>query len=315
MKPTIMKPKVAFFGSPAFALPVLKTILEHFEVVLVVTQPDKPSGRGMKLTPPAVAAKALELGLPLSQPAKLKNNLEFAGSLRDSGADVAVTCAYGKILPASLLEIPKYGFLNVHTSLLPKYRGAAPIQWAVINGDSETGVTVMQTDPGMDTGAILLQESIAISPSETVLELAPKLSSLGASMIVSALEQLDSLTPVPQDDSLATPARMLEKEDARIDWSLDAKTIFDRYRGLAGWPGSYFVFQGKRVKVLKMRLSNASGPSGQVLALNEGLTVAATTGALELLITQPEGKPIMNALDWARGYQVQTATQLELKSS
>ncbi len=311
MKPAIIKPRVAFFGSPEFALPVLTAILEHFEVVLVVTQPDKPSGRGMKLTPPVVAAKALELGLTLSQPAKLRNNLEFARVLRDSGADVAVTCAYGKILPASLLEIPKYGFLNVHTSLLPKYRGAAPIQWAIINGETETGVTVMQTDPGMDTGAILLQESLAISPVETVLELSPRLSSLGASMIVRALGQLDSLTPIPQDNNLATHARMLEKEDARIDWTLDAKTIFDRYRGLAGWPGSYFLFQGKRVKVLKMQLSNASGVVGQVLELGDGVTVAAATGALELLVTQPEGKPKMTALDWARGYQVKTGTQLE----
>jgi methionyl-tRNA formyltransferase len=315
MKPTITKPRVAFFGSPEFALPVLSAILEHFEVVLVVTQPDKPSGRGMKLTPPAVAAKALELGLPLSQPAKLKNNLEFAQKLRDSGADVAVTCAYGKILPASLLEIPPFGFLNVHTSLLPKYRGAAPIQWAVINGETETGVTVMQTDPGMDTGAILLQESIPISSVETVLELSPRLSSLGATMIVDALEQLGSLTAIPQDSNLATHARMLEKEDAFINWTLDAKTIFDRYRGLAGWPGSYFLFQGKRVKIIKMRPSNASGHSGQVLELGDGVTVAAASGALELLVTQPEGKPKMNALDWARGYQVKPGTQLEIKAS
>ncbi len=315
MKPTIMKPRVAFFGSPEFALPVLMAICDHFEVVLVVTQPDKPSGRGMKLGPPAVAAKASELGLKLSQPAKLKNNLEFAGVLRDSGAEVAVTCAYGKILPASLLEIPRYGFLNVHTSLLPKYRGAAPIQWAVINGETQTGVTVMQTDPGMDTGAILLQESLSISPLETALELAPRLSSLGASMIVSALTQLDSLTPMPQDNNFATHARMLEKEDARIDWNLDAKIIFDRYRGLAGWPGSYFVFRGKRTKVIKMQLGRRSGRAGQVLEFENVVTVAAKTGSLELETVQPEGKPKMNAVDWARGYQVRTETQLEMDAS
>jgi methionyl-tRNA formyltransferase len=312
MKPAIIKPRVAFFGSPEFALPVLTAILEHFEVVLVVTQPDKPSGRGMKLTPPAVAARALELGLKLAQPAKLKNNLEFADTLRNSGADVAVTCAYGKILPANLLEIPKYGFLNVHTSLLPKYRGAAPIQWALINGDTETGVTVMQTDPGMDTGAILMQESIAISPIETVLELAPRLSSLGASMIVSALGRLDSLTPIPQDDHLATHARMLEKEDARIDWNLDAKTIFNRYRGLAGWPGSYFLDQGKRIKILEMNIRDQSGRAGEVLGFGDGVIVAAQTGSLELITVQPEGKPKMNALDWARGYQIKAAMKLEL---
>jgi methionyl-tRNA formyltransferase len=306
-----MKPRVAFFGSPEFALPVLAAILEHFEVVLVVTQPDKPSGRGMKLTPPAIAAKALELGLKLEQPTKLKNNLEFAQKLRDSDADVAVTCAYGKILPASLLEIPRYGFLNVHTSLLPKYRGAAPIQWAVINGDVVTGVTVMQTDPGMDTGAILLQESLSIAASETVLELSPRLSRLGATMIVTALENLDSLKPIPQDNSLSTHARMLEKEDARIDWSLDAKTIFDRYRGLAGWPGSYFEHQGKRIKILEMQIRDQSGQAGQVLELADGVIIAARTGSLELLVVQPEGKPKMNALDWARGYQIKAGTQLE----
>ncbi len=309
-----MNPKVAFFGSPEFALPVLGAICDHFEVVLVVTQPDKPSGRGMKLSPPAVAAKALELNLTLEQPAKLRNNLAFAQKLRDSGADVAVTCAYGKILPASLLEIPRYGFLNVHTSLLPKYRGAAPMQWAIINGETETGVTVMQTDPGMDTGAILLQESLNISESETVLELAPRLSILGATMIVSALENLDSLKPIPQDNALASHARMLEKEDARIDWTLDATTIFNRYRGLAGWPGSYFLCQGKRVKVLEMRPSNQSGQAGQVLDLALGVIVAAATAALELRTVQPEGKPKMNALDWARGapHQTRHATRAEI---
>ena len=308
-----MKPRVAFFGSPAFALPVLTAILEHFEVVLVVTQPDKPSGRGMKLTPPAVAVRALELGLRLEQPAKLKNNLEFAAKLGESAADVAVTCAYGKILPAKLLEIPKFGFINVHTSLLPKYRGAAPIQWAIINGDTVTGVTVMQTDPGMDTGAILLQESLSISASETALSLAPRLSKLGASMIVNALENLDSLQAIPQDSSLATHARMLEKDDAWIDCTTNASQIYNKYRGLAGWPGSYFVFAGRRVKVLEMRPLKASGQAGQMLEFAEGVVVAAADGALELLVVQPEGKSQMAALDWARGYQVKAGAQLELQ--
>ena len=310
-----MKPKVAFFGSPAFALPVLRAICDRFEVVLLVTQPDKPSGRGMKLTPPAVAARALELGLPLEQPAKLRNNLEFAAKLRESGADVGVTCAYGKILPASLLEIPKYGFINVHTSLLPKYRGAAPIQWAIMSGDTKTGVTIMQTDPGMDTGAILLQESLVISESETALELAPRLSSLGATMIVSALENLDLLKPVLQDNDLATHARMLEKDDARIDWTQPARVIFNWYRGLTGWPGSYFMLNGKRIKVLEMRPVSVSGRAGQVFEFAEGVVVAANEGALELLVVQPEGKPQMRALDWARGYQVKPGSQLELWKS
>jgi methionyl-tRNA formyltransferase len=306
-----MKPKVAFFGSPAFALPVLSAILEHFEVVLVVTQPDKPSGRGMKLNPPAVAVRALELGLPLAQPAKLKVNLEFAANLRNSCADVAVTCAYGKILPASLLEIPGYGFINVHTSLLPKYRGAAPIQWALINGEPETGVTIMQTDPGMDTGPILTQQSLRIAPQETALELAPRLSSLGASMIVHALGNLDSLRPIPQDTALATHARMLEKNDARIDWQQSAEQIFNWYRGLAGWSGSFLMHGGRRIKVIQMRPLTTSGRAGRVLEFDGGVVVAAGSGAIELLTVQPEGKPQMPALDWARGYGVKPGSQIE----
>jgi methionyl-tRNA formyltransferase len=303
--------RIAFFGSPAFALPVLEALREHFEVVLVVAQPDKPAGRGLKLTPPAVAVRALELGLPLEQPQKLRKNTAFHDRLRDSGAEVAVTCAYGKILPQSLLDVPAHGFLNVHTSLLPRYRGAAPIQWALIEGETVTGVTIMQTDAGLDTGPILLQESLQIGPVETALELAPRLSSLGAHLIVQALERLDDLKPVPQNDSQATVARLLEKDDGRINWDASSSAVYNRYRGVLGWPGSFFEVGGKRIKALELRPGAGSGIPGTVISFDAGVVVACADGALELIVVQPEGKARMSALDWARGYQVKVGSRLE----
>jgi methionyl-tRNA formyltransferase len=284
--------RIAFFGSPAFALPVLEALREHFEVVLVVAQPDKPAGRGLKLTPPAVAVRALELGLPLEQPQKLRQNTAFRDRLRDSGAEVAVTCAYGKILPQSLLDVPAHGFLNVHTSLLPRYRGAAPIQWALIEGETVTGVTIMQTDAGLDTGPILLQESLQIGPVETALE-------------------LDNLKPVPQDDSRATVARLLEKDDGRIRWDASSSAVYNRYRGVLGWPGSFFEVGGKRIKALELRPGAGSGIPGTVISFDAGVVVACADGALELIVVQPEGKARMSALDWARGYQVKVGSRLE----
>ena len=303
--------RLAFFGSPAFALPVLEALRERFQVVLVVAQPDKPAGRGLKLTPPPVAVRARELGLGLEQPAKLRKNPEFEARLRDSGAQAAVTCAYGKILPQSLLDVPARGFLNVHTSLLPKFRGAAPIQWALIEGESVTGVTIMQTDAGLDTGPILLQESLPVRPDETSLELAPRLSAMGARLIVDALERLDALERVPQDDSQATIARLLEKDDGRVIWTNAASAVYDRFRGVAGWPGSFFEFAGKRVKLLEMRPAPGSGAPGTIISVADTVTVAAGEGAISLRTVQPEGKPRMSALDWARGYQVKPGTKLE----
>jgi methionyl-tRNA formyltransferase len=303
--------KLAFFGSPAFALPVLEALRERFEIALVVAQPDKPAGRGLKLTPPPVAVRANDLGLPLEQPAKLRKNPDFEARLRDSGAQVAVTCAYGKILPQSVLDVPQRGFLNVHTSLLPKYRGAAPIQWALIEGEAVTGVTIMRTDAGLDTGPILLQEALSIGPDETALELAPRLSSLGARLIVDALEKLDSLELQAQDDAQATIARLLEKDDGRVIWTDSASAIYNRYRGVAGWPGSFFQFAGKRVKLLEMRPAQGSGVPGTIISLENGVRVATGEAAIALNVVQPEGKPRMTALDWARGYQIKPGAILD----
>ena len=294
--------RVAFFGSPAFALPVLEAIRARFEVPLVVAQPDKPVGRGLKLTPPPVAARAQDLGLPLAQPTRLRGNADFAAQLQASGAEVAVTCAYGKILPASLLAVPPHGFLNTHTSLLPRYRGAAPIQWALIRGEAVTGTTIMQTDPGMDTGPILLQESLEIPPDWTSLELSAALSAQAARLIVDALSRLGTLTPQPQDGAQATHAPMLGKEDGRVRWVEGAQAVYDRYRGVYAWPGSFTVWRGRLLKLNALRPAEGAGQPGELLGLSsDGLTVACGTGAVELLTVQPEGKRPMPALDWWRG--------------
>lgn len=306
-------PRVAFFGSPAFALPVLEAIRAEFEVVLVVAQPDKPVGRGLKLTPPPVAARAAELGLPLAQPKKLRGNAEFAATLRDSGADVAVTCAYGKILPASVLQIPRSGFLNTHTSLLPRYRGAAPIQWALIGGESVTGTTIMQTDEGMDTGPILLQEPLPIAPEWTSLELSDALSAQAAALIVRALRDLDALQPRPQDEAQATHAPMLVKEDGFVRWQDSAQAVVDRYRGVAAWPQTTAFFGGRRLKLSGLSVTAGQGQPGQILGSGpEGLTVACGSGAVLIPTVQPEAKKPQPAPVWAQGQAVRVGARFDL---
>ena len=306
-------PRVAFFGSPAFALPVLEAIRAEFEVVLVVAQPDKPVGRGLKLTPPPVAARAAELGLPLAQPHKLRGNADFAARLRDSGADVAVTCAYGKLLPASVLEIPRSGFLNTHTSLLPRYRGAAPIQWALIAGETVTGTTIMQTDVGMDTGPVLLQEELPIRPDWTSLELSAALSEQAAALIVRALRALGTLTPQPQDEARATHAPMLVKEDGFVRWTQSATQVVNRYRGVAAWPQTTAFFGGRRLKLSGLTLADGQGQPGEVLRADEGgLTVACGTGAVRIVTVQPEAKKPQPAQVWAQGQGVEKGARFDL---
>ncbi|MDR6220779.1 methionyl-tRNA formyltransferase [Deinococcus soli (ex Cha et al. 2016)] len=306
-------PRVAFFGSPAFALPVLDAIREHFQVVLVVAQPDKPVGRGLKLTPPPVAARAAELGLPLAQPKKLRGNAAFEATLRESGADVAVTCAYGKILPLSVLNIPRYGFLNTHTSLLPAYRGSAPIQWALVNGEAVTGTTIMQTDEGMDTGPVLLQEALPIAPDWTSLDLADALSAQASRLIVQALSNLDGLSPTPQDEARATHAPMLVKEDGFVRWGDTAAQIVNRSRGVAAWPQTTAFLGGARLKLGGLSVTAGSGQPGEVLGISEGgLTVAARDGAVLIRTVQPEARKAQPAHTWAQGAGVTRGTRLDV---
>ncbi|GHF41125.1 methionyl-tRNA formyltransferase [Deinococcus metalli] len=310
---TAPRPTVAFFGSPAFALPVLDAVRAAFEVVLVVAQPDKPVGRGLKLTPPPVAAHAAALGLPLAQPRKLRGNVAFEATLRDCGADVAVTCAYGKILPASLLAVPEYGFLNTHTSLLPAYRGAAPIQWALIGGETVTGTTIMQTDPGMDTGPILLQEELPIDPAWTSVELADALGVQAARLIVDALSRLDALTPTPQDDARATHAPMLVKEDGFVRWTDSAPQIVNRARGVAAWPQTTAFLNGARLKLGGLDAVDGAGTPGEVLHVDDaGLTVAARSGAVRVRTVQPEARRVQPAQVWAQGAGVTPGTRLDV---
>ena len=305
--------RLAFFGSPAFALPSLRALHRRFEVALVVSQPDKPAGRGMRNSSPAVARAARELDLPLAQPSRLRGNDEFAAQLAELDVDVAVTAAYGKILPRSLLAIPEHGFLNVHASLLPAYRGAAPIQWAIINGEEETGVSIMRTEAGLDTGPVCLVRRLAIGADERAPQLFERLAELGAQAICEALEHLQAgeLECRPQDDEAATLAPLLSREDGEIDWRRPARETYDRFRGTFGWPGSRFRYRDRWVRVHEARPSTGSGAPGEVLAVGAaGIMVACGEGALELVEVQVEGKSRTPARDWANGYGVKVGSNL-----
>jgi methionyl-tRNA formyltransferase len=299
--------RVALFGSPSFAIPTLHALREKHEVVLVVTQPDKPAGRGNKLTSPPLAEEAKRLGLRLEQPTKLKNNEDFHKLVRELKLEVAITAAYGKILPQSLLDIPKHGFLNVHGSLLPKYRGAAPIQWALIDGEKETGISIMQTEAGLDTGPVRLVKILKIEEGDTALTLFEKLSHLGAEAMVEALELLSrgELPSIPQDDSKATHAAQLEKDDGRIRWQETAKQIFNRFRGVIAYPGSWTTFNGDTLKTHDITLHPGKGQAGKILNISrEGVLVGTGEQAILLKTVQPASKPKMSAHDWANGYRV-----------
>lgn len=305
-------PRVAFFGSPSFALPVLEAIRQNFEVVLVVTQPDKPVGRGLKMTPPAVAARATELGLPLIQPERLHRE-SFKQQFRESEADVAVTCAYGKLIRPSVLKIPKYGFLNTHTSLLPKLRGAAPIQWALINGEEVTGTTIMQTDEGLDTGPILLQEELPIQSEWTSLELSDALAEQASRLIVQALEEISTLSPVPQENEISTYAPLLTKADGYVRWQETAKQVVDRYRGVAAWPQTTVFLKGKRLKIKSLSVVAGEGEPGEVLSVKEeGITIACQEEAILIKHIQPESRKVMSAYAWASGANITPGKKLDL---
>lgn len=311
-----LRRRLAFFGSPAWAVPVLEALHRHHEVVLVVTQPDKPAGRGLRLTPCPVAAWAEANGLRVEKPVRIRKNPEFLALFQSLGLEVAVTAAYGKILPAELLEVPRFGFLNLHPSDLPKYRGPAPVQWTLINGETETAVCIMQTDVGMDTGPVVARWRTAVEPHETAVELANRLRDKGIDLLLDALARLEHLQPTPQPAS-GTHAPMLQKDDGRIVWECTALEIYNRYRGVEPWPGSWFEYQGKRVKVIKMsRPAQGSADAlqrqtpGTVVRVTEYLEVATGQGNLRLEEVQPEGKKPMPALDWARGARLQPGDRL-----
>lgn len=301
--------RAVFMGTPQFAVPCLDALTEIAEVVAVVCQPDKPVGRGLELTAPPVKKRAIELAIPVVQPTKLKTG-EFAAWLRDQDVDVALVVAYGRILPKDVLSAPRLGCVNVHASLLPKYRGAAPITWAIVDGEPETGITLMQMDEGMDTGAILEQFPTPITPDETAGELSERLSALGALAVRKGLPRYvaGGYTPIPQDHAKATTAPMLEKEQGRIDFGKPARAVHDHVRGMTPWPGAFTRSRGKTLKVHATRVTDvpsgavvAAAPGTVVLADKSRVVVACGERAVELLKVQLEGKKAIAAGDWFLG--------------
>ena len=287
-------------------MPVLRALIESDadEVVAVVCQPDKPAGRGRKLTAPPTKKVAEEMGIAVLQPAKVRGNEELFQQLRALELDVAVVIAYGKILPPELLEIPKHGCINVHASLLPKYRGAAPYQWAIIRGETHTGVTTMQMDEGMDTGDILLVDEIDIDERDTAGMLHDKLSSLGVKTLLRTLDALRAgeLESVPQDDEQATYAPLMKKEDGRIDWNAHARTIVNLVRGVTPWPGAFTQAGSERLKIHDAVVCDGDLPAGEVLVEQNRIFVGCGSGRVEILELQGEGRKRMNARDFLNGH-------------
>jgi methionyl-tRNA formyltransferase len=304
--------RALFFGSPAFAVRSLDALHTLAEVAGVVCQPDKPAGRGLTLTPPAVKVRALELGLPVTQPTKLKTG-EFAAWVREQRVDVALVVAYGRILRRDVLDGPRLGCVNVHASLLPKYRGAAPITWAVVRGETETGVTLMKLDEGMDTGPTFARVTTPIGPDETAGELGERVALLGAEAVTEWLPRYvaGDFTLAAQDDASATMAPILEKDNGRIDWTLSAHRVHDHVRGMNPWPGAFTSARGRPLKVHATRVLNAArdtdasndaAPVGRVLMADKArVVVACGGGTVELVTVQPEGKRAMRGPEWAMG--------------
>jgi methionyl-tRNA formyltransferase len=298
--------KIVYMGTPPFAVPPLQSLIAAGnDVVGVVTRIDKPAGRGKVLTPPAVKLAAEQSGVPVFQPKRVREpaSIEAIGAMQP---EIIVVAAYGQILPKELLALPKYGCVNIHASLLPAYRGAAPINWAIINGETRTGITIMQMDEGMDTGAVLAQEGILIDPRDTAGTLTEKLAELGSWLIVDTLSRIEAggVPAAPQDPDKATMAPLLKKEDGRIDWTLAAPTIHNRVRGLSPWPGAYSFLDGKLIKVLETKVAEGAGEPG---ALHEqgrdGLIVSTGKGMLSIVRLQPEGKKPMSASEFLRGHR------------
>ena len=288
--------KIIFMGTPEFSVPVLEALHGAHEIVAVYCQPPRPAGRGKADRPSPVQARAEALGLPVRHPGTLRSE-EAVRDFAALGADVAVVVAYGLILPQSVLDAPRLGCLNIHASLLPRWRGAAPIHRAIMAGDRETGVCIMQMEAGLDTGPVLLRESVQIGAEETTAELHDRLSALGARLIGETLAQLP-LPATPQPAEGATYAAKIDKAEARVDWSRPAVEVDRLIRGLSPFPGAWVEVNGERVKLLRSRLAEGRGRPGQVL---RGFTIACGTGAVEITEAQREGKKPMPASEILRG--------------
>lgn len=304
--------RIVFMGTPDFAVPSLQALIDAgHDVCAVYTQPDKPQGRKQILTAPPVKTLALEHDIPVFQPNTLKNEDEQA-RLRELAPEVIIVVAYGKLLPKAVLDIPPHGCINVHGSLLPRWRGAAPIQWAVIAGDEMAGVTTMQMAEGLDTGDMLLTYETKIGEKETAGELFDRLAQSGAELLTQTLVKLDEIEPRPQDDAQSCYAHMLDKQMAVIDWSKSAHEIDCLIRGLNPWPIALTALSGERLKVFAAEKANGRGEPGTVLEADpkKGLTVACGEGALGLTEIQLVGGKRMKATDFLRGHAIQVGTKL-----
>lgn len=303
--------RVVFMGTPDFAVPSLARLLEcGHEVPAVFTQPDKPAGRGHKLTPPPVKKLAAAQGLTVYQPDTLRDE-QVQKMLRDLAPDVIAVVAYGKLLPPQVLEIPRLGCVNVHGSLLPKYRGAAPIQWSVLNGDSEAGVTTMYMAQGLDCGDMILKESVALGKEETSGELYERLAPIGADLLIKTLDLLEkgNAPREKQDDALSSTAPMLTKQMARLDFTQSAEQLIRLINGMNPWPVAHTLLDGNLLKVYRARPADGHGAPGEVLAA-KGFAAACGQGALELLEIQAQGSKRMAAADYLRGHPVKPGTKL-----
>ena len=307
--------KVIFAGTPDFAAAALKAIAAAgFEIPLVLTQPDRPKGRGMQLTASPVKQAALELGLTVAQPEKLRNNAEALQMLKDTGADVMVVAAYGLILPQDVLDTPKHGCLNIHASLLPRWRGAAPIQRAIEAGDAETGVCIMQMDIGLDTGDVVSEHRYTIQPTDTANEVHDALMGLGAEAIVADLQRLQvegRLNAVKQPEEGVTYAQKLSKEEARIDWNQSAHIIERKIRAFNPVPVAWVEYQGKPMKIWRAEVVAKQGKAGEVLSCtSDGLLVACGENALNITELQPSGSKRMSIQVFSAGRTIEVGTVL-----
>ncbi len=306
------KPTIAFMGTPEFAVPVLRGLVEAgYPVVGAFSQPDRPKGRGHKLAPTPVKLAAQELGVPVYQFERIRRP-EGLAALADLAPELVVTAAFGQILSQRLLDIPTRGCLNVHASLLPAHRGAAPVQWSLIQGDRETGVTIMRMDAGVDTGDILCAQSTPIAPEDDAQSLLERLARMGAELLPQAIEGYLSgaLTPRPQEHERATHEPMLTKADGRIDWSASCRAICDRVRGTVPWPGAHTLYQGEMLKVWQAAPAPGTGEPGVVLESDKRLVVAAGEGAVELLRVQSPGTKNLAAADYLRGHPIERGARL-----
>ena len=306
--------RIVFMGTPEFAVPSLRALCEHgYEVAGVFTQPDRPRGRGNRLSPSPVKEYALSQGIPVFQPEKIRR--DGVDDLRALAPDLCVTAAFGQILSQEILDIPPMGSVNVHASLLPRHRGSAPINWAILQGDRQAGVTTMMMARGIDTGDMLLAAATDILPGETAGELTLRLSGIGASLLLDTLRGMadGSVKPIPQDEARMTSDPMLTKQMGIIDWTEPAQAIVNRIHGLNPWPGCSTAIQGGRMKLLRAKVAGGSGAPGEILSadVKDGLVIACGEGAVEIVQLQaPGGKP-MGARDYLRGHALTVGTVLK----